>query len=133
MTQPDVAAEARRWLRYAEEDLKTAEMIVKEGLPAREACWLAQQAAEKALKAALVLEQVDFPKTHDLDSLRALVPEGWTLRDTGADLAALSQWAVEARYPGDWLEPTEANASVAISDAQAVINSAHIDLNLRAP
>jgi HEPN domain-containing protein len=131
MRQPDLAAEARRWLRYAEEDLTTAEMVLQRQLPAREACWLAQQAAEKALKAALVLEQVDFPKTHDLDALRSLVPEGWTVREIDVDLAMLSEWAVEARYPGNWPEPTEAEAANGSRDAGAVVDAVRIDLNLR--
>ena len=131
MTQPDAAFEARRWLRFAEEDLETAEMVIKQRLPAREACWLAQQAAEKALKAALVYEQVDFPKTHDLDALRMLVPDGWTVRELDADLSMLSAWAVEGRYPGEWPEATEADASRATANAQVALEAVWVDLNLR--
>ena len=46
----------------------------------RHACWLSQQAAEKALKAALVLERVEFPFTHDLDALRNLLRCGGITR-----------------------------------------------------
>jgi HEPN domain-containing protein len=38
-------------------------------------CWFAQQAAEKALEAALVLEGIKFPLRHDLDALRNLLPD----------------------------------------------------------
>jgi HEPN domain-containing protein len=69
-------SETARWLRYAEEDLVTAETLL--GQPhvvPRQACWLAQQSAEKALKAVLVFLQIDFPRSHDLDALRNLIPK----------------------------------------------------------
>ena len=68
MNDPDlVAHEALRWLRFSEEDLSVALRLLS-GSPSapRHACWLSQQAAEKALKAVLVLEEVEFPFTHDL-------------------------------------------------------------------
>jgi HEPN domain-containing protein len=105
MSAPEQAAEAQRWLRYAREDLAAVERWLADprGLP-RHICWLAQQAAEKALKAALVLEGVDFPWRHDLDALCNLLPAGWAVRVEQPDLAELTEWAVEARYPGDWPE-----------------------------
>lgn len=52
-------------------------MIEQEGMIPRHVCWLAQQATEKALKAILVFLQIDFPRRHDLDALRNLIPDGW--------------------------------------------------------
>jgi HEPN domain-containing protein len=37
----------------------------------------AQQAAEKALKGALVLPYVAVPRTNDLDDLRNRLPDDW--------------------------------------------------------
>jgi HEPN domain-containing protein len=58
------------WQRYAREDLHTAHMLIEqpEVVP-RHPAWLAQQAAEKTLKAVLVAEQIPFPWTwtHDLE------------------------------------------------------------------
>ena len=48
----------------------------------RNVCWLSQQAVEKALKAAFVLEGMDFPHIHDLDRLRNSLPEGWPVKKT---------------------------------------------------
>src|SRR3972149_1106004 len=94
-------AEAERWLRHAEEDLRAAEAIVDSGVLApRLACSLSQQAAEKALKAVLVRVQVRFPRTHDLLVLRDLVPAGWQVKQAQLELAPLLTWVVEARYPG---------------------------------
>ena len=117
MNDPDpVVHEALRWLRFSEEDLNVALRLMT-GIPTapRHACWLSQQAAEKALKAALVLDEVEFPFTHDLDALRNLLPGSWSVRDTHPDLAELTEWAVETRYPGDWPEPNDADATRAES------------------
>ena len=72
MNRPDPALhEAHRWLKYSGEDLDVASRLMAGTQTSpRHACRLYQQAAEKALKAALVLEGVDFPFSHDLDALR---------------------------------------------------------------
>ena len=82
MSYPDlVVSEACRWLRFSAEDLDVAHHLLT-GCPSvpRHVCWLAQQSAEKALKASLVLEEINFPFTHDLDALRNLLPDGWAVR-----------------------------------------------------
>ena len=92
MNEAEWRAEVRRWLRFAYEDLAAAEVMVGQAEVApRHACWLAQQATEKALKAVLVFLQIDFPKTHDLDVLRNLVPDGWQLKADHPELAALTE------------------------------------------
>ena len=54
MSASEAAAEALRWLRFSKEDLEAAGHFVAGDHPTpRHACWLSQQAAEKALKAAL--------------------------------------------------------------------------------
>jgi HEPN domain-containing protein len=115
MSEADSLPETRRWLRYAREDLSAAESTLNEPdvLP-RHVCWLAQQAAEKALKAVLIYLQIEYPRSHDLDMLRNLVPDGWQLKVEHPDLAGLTEWAVEARYPGDWPEAVEADARLAV-------------------
>ena len=125
MNNPDpILHEALRWLRFSEEDLSVASRLMT-GIPTapRHACWLCQQAAEKALKAALVLEGIEFSFTHDLDALRNRLPESWSVRTTHSDLAELTEWAVETRYPGDWPEPTDADAARAELEARAIYNS----------
>ena len=78
MQVPDRLTDTARWLRYAEEDLITAETLLRQPhVPPRQACWHAQQSAEKALKAVLISLEIDFPRTHDLNILRNLVPDSW--------------------------------------------------------
>jgi len=66
MPHDPVLNETARWLRYAREDYTTAVLLRREGV-SRNACLLAQQCAEKAIKAVLVFLNQHVPKSHDLD------------------------------------------------------------------
>lgn len=115
-----MTAEAQRWQRYAHEDLRVARDMVGGNLGTpRHACLLAQQAAEKVVKAVLIRFQIEFPRTHDLDRLRSLLPSSASAPLEELDLAELSEWAVESRYPGDWPEigPKDAQRAVEIATA----------------
>ncbi len=122
MNDPDpIVKQAHRWLQFSEEDLYVAQRLLAVDPPApRHVCWLSQQAAEKALKAALTLEEIEFSFTHDLDALRNLLPHSWNVQTSHADLAELTEWATETRYPGDWPEPDGADAVRAEAEARAV-------------
>jgi HEPN domain-containing protein len=58
------------WLAKAENDLTNAAHTLKLGAscPTDTVCFHAQQCVEKYLKALLVVEGIDFPKTHDLEA-----------------------------------------------------------------
>ena len=56
------------------------------------------------------------------------MPDGWQLKNTHSDLADLSEWATEARYPGDWAEPTNEEAVGAVEQARAVWTSVTAEL-----
>jgi HEPN domain-containing protein len=58
-----------------------------------------QQSVEKALKVALTLEGIDFPKTHDLDYLAMLADRSSV--EVSAEITSagwLTPWAAEFRY-----------------------------------
>ena len=113
--------EAERWLTYARSDLNAGRALLGTSEHySRQVCFLAQQAAEKALKALLVLLEIEFPYTHDLDRLREIVPPGWRVKAKFPKLYALSIWAVESRYPGDMPDVVEADAQEALRTAEAV-------------
>jgi len=115
--------ETFNWLKFAIEDLKAAKSFLsKEELMPRHACWLAQQAAGKVLKSVLVFEQIKIPKTHDLEYLLTLIPEKWNLHKLNSNLESLTEWAVEARYPGDWDEASEEDAIFAVKNAEIIVN-----------
>ena len=129
MQTTDRLADTARWLRYAEEDLITAETYLNDPrIPSRQSCWHAHQAAEKALKAVLIFLQIDFRRTHDLNVLRDLLPESWQLKTALPNLGDLNRWAVGARYPDELQEATETDASTAVEQARAVWTDASTEL-----
>ena len=126
------APEAQRWLAYARSDLDAGQALLlnPQHYP-RQVCFLAHQAAEKALKGILVFLEIPFPYIHDLDRVRDLVPIGWQVKTAHPDLAALTIWAVEARYPGDAPDAVEADARAALQLAEAVYQAVFTELQRR--
>lgn len=90
-------------------------------VPGRIACFHAQQAAEKALKAALVTDGIPFRRTHDIVVLAGLLPLGLARRLATVDLLVLQPWAVEGRYPGDLADATTQETHDAVAVAGAVL------------
>ena len=130
MSAPTSADATRRWLRFAQDDLKLAEGAATTGDYAPHiACFHAQQCAEKALKAILVFLQIGFPYRHDLDEILALIPPGWHVPSAYADLSWLTQWATVGRYPGSWPEATDRDARDAADQARDVWETVLNDLD----
>ncbi len=71
----NVLSVVRDWIGKAENDLKTAAHTLElgEDCPTDTVSFHAQQCIEKYVKAMLVHEAIDFPKTHDLERLIALL------------------------------------------------------------
>ena len=122
--------ETTRWLRYAQDDLASAELLLaSNSAPPRHACLFAQQAAEKAIKCILVFLEMPVPKTHDLGFLQRCLPNGmraYLLPEN--ELDNLSFWAVESRYPGEETEAESRDAEVAIATAHRVLDAVEADL-----
>ena len=101
----------RDWVDKAEGDFVTAQREAIVQPPNFDAtAFHAQQSAEKYLKARLVEEDIDFPKTHDLATILDLalqVEPAWGhLRP---DLDALTSLGIEVRYPGTNADQEDAN------------------------
>jgi len=111
-----------QWLDRAEADLGLAQRLLQDEEPyAWAAAFHAQQAAEKFLKALLVRSQIEFPKTHDLQQILALVrTQDAVLADALDQAAALTQYAVQARYPGQFSEVSPEDAREALRLAEQV-------------
>lgn len=81
--RPEVerTADVRAWLRKASQDLLAGQYLLDASPPfTGDACFHAQQAAEKALKGWLTWNDAPFRKTHDLVEIgRACValPPDW--------------------------------------------------------
>ena len=128
---------ARDLMRYALDDLRLASAAGElDEVRPRHACWLAQQAVEKALKAALTASGKRYRHTHDLGALLESLPEDWAVARQRPDLGGLTQWATMARYPvrrGDrrGRDASEADAEVACSSATSIVASIQADLEGR--
>lgn len=110
-------------LDLATADWVAARRLVVPGLY-HNACYHAQQAAEKALKALLMRETATFPKTHDLsrlvDAVRVSQP---TLPEFALESAVLNEYAVDMRYEPEALtDVDEEEANAAIGYAQTILD-----------
>ncbi|MFC1834108.1 HEPN domain-containing protein [Thermodesulfobacteriota bacterium] len=92
--------ESHRLLRLAYRDRTAFEALLRAaGVDLAIACFHAQQAVEKALKAVLCLRDLEYPRTHDLEELsRRLVNDGLTPPVEDAALRRLTPYAVRFRY-----------------------------------
>ncbi|MBM4249707.1 MAG: HEPN domain-containing protein [Euryarchaeota archaeon] len=108
--------QAGRWVRSAEDDFLTARNMLALGrrCPCAVVGFHSQQCAEKYMKAMLTLHSIEFPKTHDLIELLALVPRRIRIGLAVPEAAFLSRFAVETRYPGSREPVTPAEARRAL-------------------
>lgn len=93
----------KEWVEKAEDDFYSAELLLRAGehpMPGN-SCFHSQQCAEKYLKAFLVENNIDFPRSHQLMVLLELC--------AGLDVSfleisqlcrRLESYAVAIRYPG---------------------------------
>lgn len=110
------------WLAHAESDLNLARIAQaqKDVLP-EQACFHAQQTAEKALKAVLLFKKIEFPLVHDIEELLELAKQnGLVFPREVSDAGALTPYAVEARYPGHLEEVAPSDVDEAIRLAESV-------------
>ena len=70
--------------------------------------------------------------TEQSDAWRSsLLPNDWTTKGIYSDLASLTIWAIEARYPGEWEEATVDEADAALWQAQAIFAAVSDDMRHR--
>lgn len=89
---------ADRWMSFAREDLRAAEVLLREDVFSL-SCFHAQQAVEKALKAALTFLEPgrDLPRTHSISELADRLGEERSRFPDGLD--ALDAFYIPTRYP----------------------------------
>jgi HEPN domain-containing protein len=108
----------REWVDKAEGDYATAEreLRARKFINYDAVCFHAQQMAEKYLKALLLNDNIDFPKTHNLRELLELCLPIDASLDLHRDLLIqLDRYAVRYRYPGASAERAEAKEAVRIA------------------
>lgn len=118
---PSVAA----WLEKADRDMQHAELAMAQPNPFWEIiAFHAQQAAEKTMKAGLVMRGRRPPRTHKLSELFAeLSATGVVLPDLTHDCKALERYAIDGRYPSDVAIPTDAEGRALVESARRIISA----------
>jgi len=103
------------WVRKAEGDYLTASRELSFTDPVTDTiCFHCQQAAEKYLKAYLIYLDIDFPYTHEIGDLVALlIPHDPEIGHFTETADALTDYAVDIRYPDDSAAPTIEEARTA--------------------
>ncbi len=98
----------RAWVGKAEADLSVVEMCLNKKRSLEAACFHAQQAAEKYLKAYLTPKEIEFPFVHNLEKLIELCSKGdpsfTDIKGVGREL---TPYAVQARYDVDFSPPLD--------------------------
>ena len=121
---PGLESLLREWIEKAEADLEAAEELasrVTSSARLREIVGFhCQQTVEKYLKVLLTFYQVEFPKTHEIDRLLALVSGA---NREAADALNGAKWlgpfGVDIRYPGEAAEMLPGDEATAIEIARS--------------
>jgi HEPN domain-containing protein len=114
---PEHVEYAQMLLRRADGDLRACR-VLGEAADIEDSAvgFHAQQAVEKALKAAIVLAEVELPRTHDLELLAERVKaSGAKLPDELSSVDWLTPWAAALRYD----EPTALDRAAALAVAES--------------
>lgn len=122
--------EAERWLRFAREDLRMAELALQEEI-FNQTCFHSQQCAEKVLKGLVTLLGAPPPRTHRLVDILSLL-DPTTFAKIAMDIQLLDRFYIPSRYPDalpgslpDGL-PTRQDAKEALATARQVLDVATV-------
>lgn len=113
--------QSRRWIQFAGQDLRMAELAMTEQLY-NQVCFHCQQCAEKAIKGLLAHQGQTLPRTHRLGDLLTL-PNPNPLAELALEIQLLDRFYIPTRYPdalpGDLPEglPNVKDASEALAIA----------------
>src|SRR5690554_3435301 len=110
MKNKEIKKISKSWLKKAKEDLITAETLLdssEERLEFLTASigFHSQQCVEKCLKAILTFNQIDFKRSYDIHYLLNLCEDkidSDSFREIDENADVLNDFAVNARYPGDY-------------------------------
>ena len=120
----------REWMNRARSSLAMARSRVPNTY-LEDLCFQAQQAAEKSIKALMIMRNVDFPYVHDIARLLVVLEaSGESIPEEVRRASSLTRYAVATRYPGIEQPISEQQYTEAIKDAEVVIE--WVDARLQA-
>lgn len=115
------ASDPREWLNRAHSSLALAR-VTGPGIYLEDACFNAQQAAEKAIKAVFVHRDWEFPYSHNLRRLLELLQaQGLEFPAHLRDAERLTVYAFLTRYPGGPEPVAPEDHERAVSIAETVV------------
>lgn len=107
---------AKVYITHAENDLIVAKALSEDSEAHTGArAFHSQQAAEKAIKAALVMSGMEPRKIHDLIFLARDLPARWSTGSTDLELGKLSGYVMTTRYGGVAVTKDEADQALDIA------------------
>ena len=122
------------WLKRAKSNLIRAKQVKHDEVFLEDLCFDAQQAAEKSLKALLIYHNIPFRFVHDIaELLTVLEQNGIKLPEKIRSAAELSDYAVEARYPGPMEPVTKDEYKEAVKVAELVVYWVEGIININEP
>jgi len=120
--------QAERWIDFAQEDLRMAEIAMREEI-FNQVCFHSQQCVEKALKSLMAEKGAPIPRTHRLtDLLEAVAQQENSIEHLAADIKLLDRYYIPTRYP-DALPGTLEASLPDKSDALEALNTARRTLH----
>ena len=128
MSDPSTNADWQKWLKFSDEDLRAADATLGEGVFSA-ACFHAQQAVEKAIKAILLTKTGKVPKQHSILRLTEMSEDRELFEKHKENLEFLDKFYVPTRYPdalpGSLPEglPEREDAEKAVESAKEVVES----------
>lgn len=88
----------REWINFADEDLRSANVLLKEGI-FNQGCFHSQQCVEKSLK-ALIESKEKVPKIHKLgDLVEFCLRLGFPIENYRTDFEFLDKFYTSTQYP----------------------------------
>ncbi len=108
------------WVRKADSDLANAGLCISSNTALDTACFHAQQAAEKVIKAYLIAFNLTSPFIHNVEKLIEIAEQHDAAFQQVKSLGqSLTPYAVQLRYDEDFW-PTLSEASAAVQAAQTL-------------
>ena len=91
--------EAKIWLNYSEENLKSSEILLQNSLY-NPCLQNAQQCVEKAFKALLIKKEINFKRTHDIFELNQILIQNSAVIDISEEECdLLNSIYLPTKYP----------------------------------
>lgn len=128
MNDPSTNADWQKWLKFSDEDLRAADSTLGDEVFSA-ACFHAQQAVEKAIKAVLLKKTGKVPRDHSILRLTEKSEDKELFEQHKEKLEFLDKFYVPTRYPdalpGSLPEclPNREDAEKAVESAKEIVES----------